>query len=120
MTLIGPAIKIAQLVYKNRQTIYKVLIAQDKAIGGAYRKGGYGKATSYGVRSGAAAGSLIGSLITNIADDTPGNAIQTPFSKQPITTRKPYKTRKRFSMVNKFECGPRRNTRYSQRRSSYR
>ena len=92
MTLLAPAIKIAQIVYKNRQTIYKVLIAQDKAIGGAYRKGGYGKATTYGVRTGAAAGGLIGSIISNVAEDTPGNGFQTPLQPK-STPRSTYQAR---------------------------
>lgn len=88
-------IPIVQQVYKHRKTIYAVLTAQDRYISSAFRYGGYGKATSYGVRSGALAGSTIGYFISN-APDTPGNGIQTPFQKQPQTS-KPYKTRNRFS-----------------------
>ena len=113
MTLLGPAIKIAQTVYKHRQSIYRVIVAQDKAIGGAYRKGGYGKATQYGVRTGAGAGALIGSLISNQAEDTPGNGISTFPKKIPKRnpSRSTYKTRGRQTR----RCYPR----YQSYRKSY-
>ncbi len=94
MALYG-AIKIGQLAFKYRKVIYKVLTAQDRAIGSAYRRGGYGKATQYGVRTGAGIGALSAPFIPNYAPDTPGNGIQKIFQKQP-TTRKPYKARNRY------------------------
>ncbi len=92
IALVRPAIVIAQQVWKNRKTIYAVLTAQDRYISSAFRYGGYGKATSYGVRSGALAGSIAGAFISNQADESPGNGIQT---KLPIKSipGKPYKTR---------------------------
>ncbi len=94
VALIRPAITIASAVYKHRKAIYAVLTAQDRYISKSFKYGGYGKATSYGVRSGALAGSIIGAFINN-ADDSPGNGVQKPFSKQPQTS-KPDKTRSRF------------------------
>ncbi len=94
IALIRPAIAVATQVYKHRKAIYAVLTAQDRYISNAFRYGGYGKATSYGVRSGALAGSVIGAFITNEAEDTPGNGVPKTFRKQPKTS-KPYKTRSR-------------------------
>ncbi len=76
--IIITAAKVAQKVYKYRKTIYAVLTAQDKYISKSFKYGGYGKATNWGVRSGALAGSVIGQFINN-AEDTPGNGIQKPF-----------------------------------------
>ena len=94
-------------------------MAQDKAIGGAYRKGGYGKATQYGVRTGAGAGALIGSLLSNNALDTPGNELQTPYKKPiPIKTGKSYQTRLRRTGRYSRRCYPERNTRRYNRYSN--
>ncbi len=95
---------IARIVFRHRKTLYKILTAQDRAIGSAWKRGGYGRQTRYGVRTGAAAGTLTAPFITNFAPDTPGNELQTPFQKR-IKTYTPYKTRSRFS------------TRYSSRSS---
>ena len=106
MVLVGPAIaiaiKIAQKVFQHRQYIYRTLVAQDKALSSAYKYGGYGKATTYGVRSGALVGSIIGTVI-NEASDTPGNEFSVPWQKQrPETTpSKSYKARRRQSIRNK-------------------
>ncbi len=89
---------VIPLVYKHRKAIYAVLTAQDRYISRSFKYGGYGKATSYGVRSGALAGSIIGSII-NQADDSPGNGIQKPFQKQP-KTNKSYQTRSRRTSRN--------------------
>ena len=78
MTLIGIGIKIAQQVYKHRQSIYRTLVAQDRAISTSLKAGRWSKAASYGWRTGAAVGGLVGPLITNNAPDTPGNELQTP------------------------------------------
>ncbi len=103
MVLIPAAIKIAQTVFRYRKYIYRTLVAQDRAIDKAFRVGGYSRQTRYGARHGALAGSLIGTLISNQAEDTPGNGIQKPFSKQPkYQTSKPYKTRVRRTR----RCGP--------------
>ncbi len=90
--IIVTAAKVAQSVYKHRKSIYAVLTAQDRYISKSFRYGGYGKATSYGVRSGALAGSIAGAFINN-ASDTPGNGIQKPITVP--TPRTPYKTRRR-------------------------
>ncbi len=95
IALVKPAIIIAQQIIKHRKAIYAVLTAQDRYISSAFRYGGYGKATSYGVRSGALAGSIAGAFISN-APDTPGNGIQTPFQKQPATSKQD-QTRRRQS-----------------------
>ncbi len=91
IALIRPIIVVAQQIYRNRNTIYKVLTAQDKYIARSMKAGGYGRQASYGVRSGALAGSIIGSFLNN-ADDTPGNGVPKPIQKR-ITPSKPYKTR---------------------------
>ncbi len=70
--IVRPAIAVVQQVYKHRKAIYAVMTAQDRYISSAFKYGGYGKATSYGVRSGALAGGVIGAFI-NEADDSPGN-----------------------------------------------
>ncbi len=93
--LIKPAIAVATQVYKHRKAIYAVITAQDRYIKSATMYGRWSKAQSYGWRSGAIAGSFAGAFITT-ADDTPGNGIQTPFQKQPQTS-KPDKTRRRFT-----------------------
>lgn len=102
---------VIPVIYKHRKAIYAVLTAQDRYISKSFRYGGYGKATSYGVRSGALAGSIAGAFISNNAEDSPGNAIQKTFTKQPITSRKSYKTR--YGPTSR--CRPRksRNFRYN-------
>ncbi len=98
MAILSTAIKIAQQVYKNRQTLYKVITAQDKYVGQAWKKGGYGKASVYGVRSGAVLGTIAGSFIKNDADDSPGNGIQKPFTKTKLpSSGKSYQTRRRYT-----------------------
>ncbi len=97
--------RLAQIAFKNRNVIYKVLTAQDRVVGSAFRRGGYSKATQYGARHGALAGSIIGTVISSTADDSPGNGIQKPFTKQqPITSRKPYKARNRFARRYRPRC----------------
>ncbi len=89
------AAKVARTVYKHRKAIYAVLTAQDRYISKSFKYGGYGKATSYGVRSGALAGSIIGAFI-NEADDSPGNAV--PKKTAVPKTSTPHKTRSGFSV----------------------
>ncbi len=113
MSLYG-AIRIGQLAFKFRKTIYNVLTAQDRYIGKAWQVGGYGRQTRYGVRTGAAAGTLTAPFISNFADDSPGNGIQTIQKKQPQTS-KPYKTRNRFSVRNRSRYSRTSNT-YQNRR----
>ncbi len=113
--IIATGAKIAQQVYKHRKAIYAVLTAQDRYISKSFKYGGYGKATSYGVRSGALAGSVIGAFINN-ADDSPGNGIQTP--RKPVdTSSPPNKTRGRQSTRNRPRsarfCRPSDNSRRS-------
>jgi len=101
IALVRPAIVIIQQVYKHRKAIYAVLTAQDRYISKSFKYGGYGKATSYGVRSGALAGSIAGAFISNAAD-TPGNdnGLQKKVQQQ-ITTSKPYQTRNRQTIRDK-------------------
>ncbi len=102
IALVRPAIAVATQVYKHRKAIYAVLTAQDRYISKSFRYGGYGKATSYGVRSGALIGSIAGAFIKN-AEDSPGNGISTGIpKKQPATPSKPYQTRRRQTSRN--EC----------------
>ncbi len=85
-----------RLAFRYRKVIYKVLTAQDRAIGAAWRKGGYGRQAQYGARTGALVGTVVGAFI---APDTPGNNIELfPSKKQrpQFTSRKPNKTRNRF------------------------
>ncbi len=89
--VLGQILKVGSVVFRHRKAIYAVLTAQDRYISKSFKYGGYGKATSYGVRSGALAGGIAGAFINN-AEDTPGNGIPTPFRKQP-TPSAPYKTR---------------------------
>ncbi len=93
MVILSSAIKIAQKVYKYRHLIYRTLAAQDKAISGSLSKARWSKASSYGWRTGAAAGGLVGPLINMDADDTPGNGIQKGYEKFNPPS-KPYKTRR--------------------------
>ncbi len=118
MTLIIPAIKIAQKVFKYRKQLYRVLVAQDRAIDKAFKVGGYSRSTRYGARHGALAGSLIGSLINN-ADDSPGNGIQTPFRKQPSANQS-YQTRYRRPIQYRAQCRENYRDRRSNRYSSAR
>ncbi len=104
--IIVTAAKVAQTVYRHRKAIYAVLTAQDRYISNSFRYGGYGKATSYGVRSGALIGSVAGAFISN-ADDSPGNGVQKPLQKQHPPS-KPYKTRSGRTSRN--------NSRYSTQR----
>ncbi len=99
IALVRPAIIVAQQIIKHRKAIYAVLTAQDRYISKSFKYGGYGKATSYGVRSGALIGSVAGAFISN-AEDSPGNAIQKQIQKQ-SPTRKPYKTRRGFTVIPK-------------------
>ncbi len=97
MVLIGSAIKIAQTVFRYRKQIYRTLMAQDRAIDRAFKVGGYGRQTRYGARHGAGGGAIIGTLISNNADDSPGNGIQKiPRKQYPSST--PYKARRGYSV----------------------
>ncbi len=99
---------VVPIVYKHRKAIYAVLTAQDRYISKSFRYGGYGKATSYGVRSGALAGSVLGAFINN-AEDSPGNAVPTKVQPK-YTTGPPNKARirrtgrnnSRFSDFNQY------------------
>ncbi len=119
--VVGPivaGIKIAQKIYKYRNQIYSVVTAQDRAIKGAFVGTRISKAAQYGWRTGAGAGGLIGSYITNDAEDSPGNGIQKKIPKQ-STTGPSNKTRNRFAKRDysrySRKCRP---NQYS-RRSSY-
>ncbi len=112
MVVIAGAIKIALTAFRHRNVIYKVLTAQDRAIGSAFRKGGYSKATQYGARHGAITGTVAGAFIGHNAPDSPGNELQKPVQKrQRVTTSTPYKTHNRFATRSRPErdrfCYPR-------------
>ncbi len=96
IALVRPAIIVAQQIIKHRKAIYAVLTAQDRYISGAFRYGGYGKATSYGVRSGALIGSVAGAFIKN-DEITPDNGEVFPKKQPKTTTGKSYQTRRRYS-----------------------
>ncbi len=83
---------VIPVIYKHRKAIYAVLTAQDRYISKSFKYGGYGKATSYGVRTGALVGSVAGAFISNTAEDSPGNGVQTTIQPKP-TTGKPDKAR---------------------------
>ncbi len=111
---IGPIIKIgatvATQVYKHRKAIYAVLTAQDRYISKSFRYGGYGKATSYGVRSGALVGSVVGAFITQ-GDNNLNDGIQKIQPTKQPQTGKSYKTRRGPARRSSFKCRP--NFRYN-------
>ncbi len=113
--VLGQILKVAAVVVKHRKAIYAVLTAQDRYISKSFKYGGYGKATSYGVRSGALAGSVAGAFINN-ADDSPGNGIQTQPRKLDKTSPS-YQTRSRQSTRTSSRsprfCRPRNYSRRS-------
>ncbi len=96
--VLGQILKVGTVVIKHRKAIYAVLTAQDRYISKSFRYGGYGKATSYGVRSGALAGSIIGAFIKDDNTFQPGNgAVLQPKQRFVPSTGKPNKTRYRSS-----------------------
>ncbi len=119
MPIIPIAIKIIQTAFKYRKQIYAVASAQDRAIKGAFVGSRVSKAAQYGWRSGAAAGGLIGSYITNDTEDTPGNGISTQKPKQ-YPPGKSYQTRNRFTKRNysrySNKCKPYNKYRYTNNR----
>ncbi len=96
LALVRPAIIVIQQLYKHRKAIYAVLTAQDRYISKSFRYGGYGKATSYGVRSGALIGSVAGAFIKN-DEITPDNGQIFPQKRPKTTSGKSYQTRSRYS-----------------------
>ncbi len=109
-----------RLAFRYRKVIYKVLTAQDRAIGSAWRKGGYGRQAQYGARTGALVGTVVGAFI---APDTPGNTIELfPSKKQrpSIKTRKSYQARHRYTTVpsgrNSYRGDPCREQRFTRTR----
>ncbi len=110
IALVRPAIAVVSQIYKHRKSIYAVLTAQDRYISKSFRYGGYGKATSYGVRSGALAGSIAGAFINN-AEETPGNGNQKPFYGP--TTSAPDKTRGRYTVRNRSRYSSKFRTNYN-------
>ncbi len=109
--VLGQILKVGAVVIKHRKAIYAVLTAQDRYISKSFRYGGYGKATSYGVRSGALAGSIIGAFIKDDSTFQPGNgAVLQPKQRFVPTTGKSNKTRYRSSSrygIRKYKyCKP--------------
>ncbi len=95
--VLGQILKIGTVVIKHRKAIYAVLTAQDRYISKSFKYGGYGKATSYGVRSGALGGSIIGAFIRN-DEITPGDGVPKVQPIKPKTTSgKSYKARSGYS-----------------------
>ncbi len=111
--VLGQILKVGSVIIKHRKAIYAVLTAQDRYIDKAMKAGRYGLQARRGVRHGALAGSVIGSFINN-APDSPGNGIQTPFFKQPKTS-KPYQTRRRSTKRYYPECPTRKYPRQRRR-----
>ncbi len=107
--VLSQILKVAQVAYKYRKAIYAVVSAQDRYIKGAFVGTRVSKAAQYGWRSGAAAGGLVGGLITYDADDSPGNAIQKQVPKKQQST--PYKSNQTRSGRPRRYC-PRRRSRY--------
>ncbi len=103
IALVRPAIIVAQQLWKYRKQIYSVVSAQDRYIKGAFVGTRVSKAAQYGWRSGAGAGSIIGSYITNDAEDTPGNGVQKPIQKV-TTPSKSYQTRNRYTRSSRRRC----------------
>ncbi len=117
---IGAITTVGKFVYRYRKQIYQVLVAQDRAINKSFKIGGYSKWTTAGVRHGALAGSAIGTLLSNTAEDSPGNGFQTiQPAKQPSSYQQD-KTRsgstRRYSSRYNSKCKPNYNNRYSNAR----
>ncbi len=92
--------------------VYQGLRQQDRIIDYTYRKTGlYNRGVVRGIKHGLAGGQIAGgiaSLGLN-APDSPGNDGSIPFQKRPkFTSRKPYKTRRRFPV-----CPGDKYTRYN-------
>lgn len=114
--VIGIGIKILQTAFRYRNQIYKVLSAQDRAIGTAARIGGYGRQAQRGVRHGAIAGSVIGTVLSEFGDDIEDFG-QT---KQPVSTSRKYtKTRRRYPSRFNIRCPTDIRPRRRRRRSHY-
>ncbi len=110
--VISIAFTAAKIAFRYRKVIYKVLTAQDRAIGAAWRKGGYSRQAQYGARSGALVGTVVGAFI---APSTPGNTIElfpSKVKRPRFTPSKSYKTRNRQSTRTERRygdsCYPRR------------
>ncbi len=114
---------IGQII-RHRKAIYAVITAQDRYISKSLKYSGWGKSASFGWRSGAAAGGLIGPLINDQVTELTNGSIQ------PITpSRDQYKKRTRnirynrsrykyndsYSRNNRRFCKPRR-TKFSRTR----
>ncbi len=99
--VLGQVLKVATVAWRYRKQIYAVISAQDRYIKTATTYGRWSKSASWGWRTGATGGSLVGGLITNDGEDSPGNAIQKQTKIQPVNkTRATYKTRGRRTRRN--------------------
>ncbi len=112
--VLGQILKVGSVIIKHRKAIYAVLTAQDRYISSAFRYGGYGKATSYGVRSGALAGSIAGAFISN-APDTPGNGIPTVQPRNGAKASPSYQTRDRQPERKYSRYNGKRQSRFQRR-----
>ncbi len=102
-----------KIIFRYRKQIYSIVTAQDRYIKNAFVGTRVSKAAQYGWRSGAAAGGIVGSFISNNADDTPGNGLQT--QKPKYTPSPSYQTRNRFTTRSYTEYASKRRT-YQERR----
>ncbi len=109
--LVGEGVKFGAKIFRRYYAL------EGKAFNKLYTGFPRSRTIGRGVRHGLTVGSVTGSLITNDADDSPGNGIQKTVSKQPITSRKPYQTRdrrsRRFSCRNRYNDNTSRKFRYS-------
>ncbi len=104
ISILATTIKFA---FKYRKVIYKVLTAQDRAIGSAWRRGGYGRQARYGARTGALVGTVVGAFI---APPSPGNTIElfpSKVKRPRFTPSKSYKTRRGQSTRTERRYGDR-------------
>ncbi len=113
MVLVPIARELIKLGVRSTRKYYAL---EGKAFKKLYR--GFPRSTTIGrgVRHGLTAGSITGTFITNNAEDSPGNGIQKPYAKR-ITSRTPYKTRRRFP-VRINTCYPNKRETYSRSRRS--
>ncbi len=106
MPLVGIGIRIGQQIFKYRKIIYRTLVAQDRAIDRAYRFGGYGRQTRFGVRHGLVTGTIAGTILSEMGN-IPDSGIPEKFRET------------RYNKVSKtyqrYQLGTRRRRKYCRR-----
>ncbi len=115
MVLVPIAREILRQATRSLGRYYNI---ESKAFNKLYTGFPRSRLVGRGVRHGLTAGSIAGTFI-NKAEETPGNGIQKPFTKQTASSQ-PNKARRRFT-VRRFTRCPRqpdnyRNQRYSNAR----